>query len=297
VCPALFQLSIYDGGNYCSTESGYIEENGEIVAGGQVVETLSVSTGVNAGFMKQYNVLNNLSGISEMVADESNHFIMMSNSLPHNPMLVQEPEYEPSFYVDNTEYDEAHRIKDRGDGTYADFYDSNNYPRYQANMTSMLKLGEWFNYLKKNGVWDNTRIIIVSDHAWRLGNIASMKKEYGFEVDRNIPGQETVADFSIFNCSLLVKDFNATGFAVEEDFMTNADVPTLAFYELIDHPVNPFTGKTIDSSYKQKSKLELIMGANFSVYTNNGYTFQPDHWFSVHDNIFDLNNWEYLGYH
>ena len=34
---------------------------------------------------------------------------------------------------------------------------------YQVNMAAFLKLGEWFDYLRENGVYDNTRIIIVSD--------------------------------------------------------------------------------------------------------------------------------------
>jgi len=297
VCPSLFQLNVYDSGNYCSTRTGTEEENRQLVPGGQVMENLSVASGVNSGFMKQYNVMNNMANISETVDDGTNRFIMMSNSLPHNPMLVLEPEYEPYYSVDNTEYDAIHRIKDNGNGVRQDFYDEVNYPRYQANMTSMLKLAEWFAYLKEEGVWDNTRIIIVSDHARRLGDLAGMRKYFGFEVDRNDPEHMNETDFSVFNCTLLVKDFNATGFVTDDTFMTNADVPTLAFQELINNPVNPFTGKTIDSTYKLNNRMELIMGKNYSVYTNNGYAFQPDHWFTVHDNIFDLDNWDYLGYH
>ena len=296
VCPSLFQLNIYDGGNYCSTRTGTEEENRQLVPGGQVMETLSIATGVHSGFMKQYNVMNNLENISETVDDGTNHFIMMSNSLPHNPMLVKEPEYEPLYSVDNTEYDKTHHIKDNGKGDLKDFYDEGNYPRYQANMTAMLKLAEWFSYLKEEGIWDNTRIIIVSDHARRLGDLAGMRKYFGFEVDRNVPEHMDETDFSVFNCTLLVKDFGASGFVTEDTFMTNADVPTLAFRTLIDNPINPFTGKPIDSTYKMNNRMELFMGKNYSVYSNNGYTFQPDHWFSVRDNIFDLDNWEYIGY-
>ncbi len=294
VSPTLFKKIIYDNGNYCFTLKGAYYNSNQ-AAGGQVMETLSSAIGVNPGFMKQYNVLDNLSNISDVVADDADHFIMMSNSLPHNPMLVQEPEYEPQYRVDNADYDAEHRIKSKADGSSSDFYDPNNYPRYQANMAAMLKLGQWFDYLKENGIWDNTKIIIVSDHAWRLGDLAGMKKYFGFEVDKNIPGSTEEADFSIFNCSLLVKDFNAKGFETDNTFMTNADVPTIAFQDVVDDPVNPFTGKAIDSSYKQNNKLELHMGVNFNVGSNNGFTFLPDHWFSVHDNIFDMDNWEYLG--
>ena len=41
---------------------------------------------------------------------------------------------------------------------------------------------------------------------------------------------------------LLVKDFGSTEFTISDEFMTNADVPTLATQGLIENPTNPFTG-------------------------------------------------------
>ena len=263
---------------------------------GQNRMSLSAASGIEPGFVRQYGVLDNLTGITEIQEGNTDHFLMMSNSLPHNPMILQEPEYEPAHTVDNTEYDKAHHIKNTADGRSADFYDEN-YPRYQANMASMLKLGEWFEYLKENDVYDNTRIIIVSDHAWRLGDLAGMVKSYGFEVDRNVAEGAYQADFSVFNCALLVKDFNAEGFLTDQTFMTNADVPALALQDLVGDPVNPFTGKKIDGSYKENNTIELIMGSDYNIETNNGTKFKPDHWFSVHDDIFDLGNWDYEGFH
>lgn len=294
--PSVLQLSLYDDGNYCSTRDFGVKD-GELSPIGQVMETLSVSKGVNYNFMKQYSVMQSLPGITEGTDDDTDRFFMMSNSLPHNPMLVREPEYEPAYEVDNTEYDRSHHIKYKEDGTSKDFYDENNYPRYHVNMASMLKLGAWFDKLRECGVWDNTRIIIVSDHAWRVGDVGEMVKYYGFEVDRNTPRNKDEADFSVLNCTLMVKDFDAKGFTADDSFMTNADTPALAFRDLIQDPVNPFTGKNIDDTYKQNNRLELFMGRNYSVYTNNGYKFEPDHWFSVHDNIFDPDNWEYLGFY
>ena len=39
------------------------------------------------------------------------------------------------------------------------------------------------------------------------------------------------------------------------------------------------------------------MGSNWNTETNKGTQFQPDHWFSVQGNIFDLDNWNYEGFH
>jgi arylsulfatase A-like enzyme len=39
---------------------------------------------------------------------------------------------------------------------------------YHSNMATMLRVGEWMDYLKEQGVYDNTRIIIVADHGRKL---------------------------------------------------------------------------------------------------------------------------------
>ncbi len=44
------------------------------------------------------------------------------------------------------------------------FENLNQIKHYQSNMASLTALGEWFDFLKENNCWDNTRIVIVSDH-------------------------------------------------------------------------------------------------------------------------------------
>ena len=41
---------------------------------------------------------------------------------------------------------------------------------------------------------------------------------------------------------LLVKDFGSKEFVVSNEFMTNADVLTIATKNVINNPINPFTG-------------------------------------------------------
>ena len=100
----------------------------------------------------------------------------------------------------------------------------------------------------------------------------------------------------LYNALLLVKDFGATGeLTTDMTFMTNADVPTLAVEGLIADPVNPFTGHPINSDDKNAPALPIFGSESYSVKENNGNTFVPGVWVSVHDNIFDLDNWTYLG--
>ena len=76
--------------------------------------------------------------------------------------------------------------------------------------------------------------------------------------------------------------------------MTNADVPTLAVKGIIEDPVNPFTGKKIDSSEKTAHDQYVIMSGDWSTDVNNGNTFLPGTWLSVHDDVRNTDNWSYI---
>ena len=93
-----------------------------------------------------------------------------------------------------------------------------------------------------------------------------------------------------YNPLLMVKDFNSKEFTTDNTFMTNADTPSLAMEGLIDNPVNPFTHNPINSQPKQ-GELYITSSTDWSTDINNGNTFLPAQWYSVHDSLFDLNNW------
>ena len=92
----------------------------------------------------------------------------------------------------------------------------------------------------------------------------------------------------------MVKDFNSKEFKIDDTFMTNADVPSLACKDVIKNPVNPYTGKPIKMADKSNG-MEIFFSYDWNVYENNGYTFHPGPWYRVKGNAFDKNNWEYLG--
>ena len=75
--------------------------------------------------------------------------------------------------------------------------------------------------------------------------------------------------------------------------MTNADVPTLAVQNLIENPVNPFTGKPINNDEKYAHDQFVTLSEAWSVSNNNGNTYEASYWASVHDSIWDKNNWTY----
>ena len=93
---------------------------------------------------------------------------------------------------------------------------------------------------------------------------------------------------------LMVKDFNAHGFSVSDEFMTNADVPTISFDGVIENPVNPFTGKPINNAEKTAhGQLVVTYHDGWNIHENNGNTFLPCTWAMVTNNIRDRNDWQF----
>ena len=143
-----------------------------------------------------------------------------------------------------------------------------------------MKLGEWFDYLRENGVYDNTKIIIASDHGYPLGHSDELIHD----------ASDELKDVELYYPLLLVKDFGSTEFSVSDEFMTNADVPVLAADGLIENPINPFTGKEITNDEKNAHAQYIILGVGID---KDADTFQPARWARVKDNLWDRSNWEY----
>lgn len=248
----------------------------------QVVSSPSEAEGLSSNFMEWYNVIANMSAMTRISDSDEGTFLMLSNGMTHDAALLQAPDYVPEKTIDNTDYDEAHQDRFLVDGRNLTVSGIGQMTHYHANISMFLRLGEWFDELRSQGVWDNTRIIIVSDHGH--------PQRFMEELIHN--GEET-NDLGWYFPLLMVKDFNAKGFTSSDTFMTNADVPTLATQDLIDSPVNPFTGKSINSDEKIAHDQMIIRGDVWEVTVNNGTTFLPARWASVHDDLWDMDNWTF----
>ena len=275
--PLCLQKTIYNTGIYNNTSDKAYEF-------AQQIFNPSQAQGVDPGFTEEYNELCMLPDMTKISETAEDHFFIMSNDTTHNPVLLQEPDYVPEMNVDNSEYDSNNQGRFTIDGKTIDVSNTGHYALYETNMAAILKLSEWFDFLRENGMYDNTRIIIGADHGW----MSWMRTDMFFS-----HGGETI-DLEMFYPLLLVKDFDSHGFTVSEEFMTNADVPTLAMKGIIEHPVNPFTGKKIDSSEKTAHDQYVIMSGDWSTDVNNGNTFLPGTWLSVHDDVRNTDNWSYI---
>lgn len=240
--PTLFRDSIYNDGFWWNTNKSF-EDLQDVV--------------------NNYAALDFLPEFTDFTA-EKNTYTFMVNELTHEPSYLQAPDYIPQT-----------KITDKGSGPFADE------PHYHANISALLRIGEWIQTLKENDAYNNTRIIIVSDHGAGINS--------GLFTDKfDLPFRPEAV-----NPLLLVKDFNAQGtLKTDMTFMTNADVPSLSCQDIISQPENPFTHNPISSDAKDAG----VLIANSHLWSPDGqykntFKIADDEWFFVHDNIFDPTNW------
>lgn len=266
--PLIIQTTIYDEGNYRQISS--TDEND--------------LSGVWAEFLKPYYVLENMANMTKVKDENKNTFLYISNDTTHEPIFLQTPDYIPSAEVDNSEYDAQNASNFNINGSVLKMEDDMHKKHYQVNMATFIQLGKWFDYLRENDAYDNTKIIIVADHGRGLNQLNELMMK-----DANGNNFDGALYFPLF----MVKDFNSTEFTTSTEFMTNADTPSLAFKDLIENPVNPFTGKPINSNEKTAHRQYMIVSDDWQTNINNGKTFMPARWYSVEDNIWDEENWEF----
>ena len=278
--PLAIQPILYDNGKYNSSgmQGGAEQPNGQ-----KVNEDLMTAEGINGAFMDPYSVLENIQNITEIHDGNTGTFLMMTNDTTHEQNLMQTPEYTVSPHVDNTNYVESDPKRYDINGTTLRMDDPLQVLHYHANMAAFLQLGRWFDYLREQGVYDNTRIILVADHGYHLNQLPGMLLE---------DNDNFQYDIEFYYPLLMCKDFDATELKTSNEFMTNADTPTLATQGLIEKPTNPFTGKQIDGSEKLAGPQHIYSSLDWTIDENNGNTFKPGGiWFAVHDDMRKLRNW------
>ena len=281
--PVALQKALYDKGNYNDTRN--VDPSRMI---SQKRNGNSTAYGHEQMFMWEYFTVKSLDQMTRVDDGKENHFIYFATDITHDVEMLQEPEYEPSNVVDNKKYDKNHSNRFMRKGEFMWVRDAKDYKHYQCDVLAYTLIGRWLDYLKEEGVYDNTRIIIVADHGYYLENFPEMLQHD--EIGTKLDGEA-------FAPLLMVKDFNSRGdLKTSEEFMTNADTPYLATKDLVKDPVNPFTGKQITDQGK-KGTITVFHSNNWNIRNNNGYVYQPGDWFSLKDSIWKKENWGYLGNH
>ena len=245
----------------------------------------SVKSSQDLSYLDSYSTLDLLPKLTK-INDKGNFYNSFANELTHEDMLLQPPKYEPQKKLDLS----AYTIEDLAElsaGAKANEIPPLFLPGFSGNAASYILLSKWFDYLKANGVYDNTRIIIVSDHGIGIG----AQGIFGF--DKPLLSNGYPKDH--FHAVLFEKDFGASGPIVfdEESFMTTADVPTMAAAGIIESPTNPWTGAKINSALKDKGAKVTCSNRHqpgYHIHPNH-FTIDDDEWYTVKENIFKDENW------
>ena len=280
--PLALQETLYDRGRYLEPDARADEgEGAELI-------------GVSPTFLNSYMVMKNLGRLTDVTEEGTDTFLMLSNEMTHDVIELQEPEYKPVNRIDNTAYEAAHGIRRTEDGRELDIAGAPELVRihYQSDMAAFLLLGEWFDELRAQGVWDNTRIILVSDHGCYLGlsGVDLMEKITDSRTASRYLAEEWM-DTTSFNPLLMVKDFGASGFTADGAFMTNADTPCLAFEGMVENPVNPFTGRPVTRQAGKQAEHHIVE-SDWHIVTNCGSAFSDPLRITFRGtDVFDAGSW------
>jgi len=244
ISPPFFRKIVYDDGDYWNVMSVYVQQMNK--------------------FINNYAVLDFLAELTAYDSEKSSA-LLITNEATHEPVLLQYPLYIPLPIVTNI-----------GNGIFS--YDVH----FHVNNALYLRIGDWLDELKKNNVYNNSRIIIVSDHGRDINAMIS-------DTELTIPNERR----EFYNPVLLFKDFNSTGkLRTDMSFMTNADVPVFAL-DGVAETINPFTGKSLlENPKKEGAYISTSRLYQVSKHNKTTFNIHANEWLFVHDNIFNPSNWE-----
>ncbi len=256
--PIILREAVYNNGSYFNTK-----EN--------VKDAKTV--------IDNYSVLDFLPQLCKVEETSNGSYISLMNELTHSDFFFEPPDYRPA-------------AKPQNFGT-SRFKQSSS---YHTQMAALKLLGKWMDFLKEQGVYDNTRIVITADHGG-VGTEDCMEADP--DLDRRVGAKTHSRSHGRghYHPLFLFKDFNASGsLSQKPDFMTNADSASLLLNGLIEKPVNPFTQKEIPLDtrpLKENGVVITTSDRHRPTYHKDPHKFdiRDDEWWLVKDDIFKASSW------
>jgi hypothetical protein len=151
---------------------------------------------------------------------------------------------------------------------------------YECQRSFTYTFAEWIRWMKKVGIYDNTKIILVSDHGpswWHYKGEITTKAPIVWTEEEKI----SLERFLHLNSLLMVKDFNSDG-PLRDDWrlMNIADVSAIVFDE---------------NDPTKSDSISRTLPTFFTTWHQDLKTrqkFEIKHAFEVTDYVYDLNNWK-----
>lgn len=271
VSPPFVRNYIYDNGKWNLYKKS--KNDGKVIKGEYFVSFKETNKSLMARSLKNGSTIDYLPEMSEISDSAPGQFYYFSTKFTHEPWLTS---YDLNISVDgDLKYPKEKYLK---------FNKSFNALKHIYTDAAALKfVGEWFQWMKEKGVYDNTRIIIVSDHGRDVFSPAFKKQK--------VPGTKRNNSPVIWNNVMMVKDFDSHG-KLEKNgtFMSTGDVPYLAMHGILDG-VNPYTGSNI---VEMRNKIPFTVSrTKFRMREQEKYRYTITESFRITDsNIFDLSKWK-----
>ena len=229
--------------------------------------------------IKNWAIMEDLPLLTKVVDEPKDQFYYFSNELTHEPWATK-PDLTISLGMPVT-----YSLEDM-----RKFKTKDSVQHLYTVAATMKHIANWLDWLKDNNVYDNTRIIIASDHGRHVFNPMFDEQHFAKEG----PLSKMTNHVSWFHSTLMVKDFNNTDeFTISDKFMTSADVPWLSL-KGITEGINPYTKNKIAEPI---NKLPWV-----GVYTpwrlgeNHKTKYKIQNSFIIDNpDIFDVNNWQDQG--
>lgn len=139
----------------------------------------------------------------------------------------------------------------------------------------------WIKWMKENEVYDNTKIILASDHGRSWWHYKGKVNTRDLPIIWNKEKPFSLYKFLRLNPLMMVKDFNAKG-ELKEDWrlMSNSDTYAIAFNEN-DPSKKEIPDRTVETYYTE-----------WHTDLNTRKQYQISHAFTIKDNVYNLNNWK-----
>ncbi|QTM02418.1 hypothetical protein GQX62_01805 [Brachyspira hyodysenteriae] len=187
------------------------------------------------------------------VTDEKERYYNLLHNMITHETGAYNSNFLPNFRTTDVNSDDLKNYKN--DFSVRHFY---------CNGAALNLIIELLDFLKNNNVYDNTKIIVASDHGWFVNTSSS-----------------TNLFVNWYNSLLMVKDFNSRGeIEINNSFMTSGDIA----YLTVNHIPNIkdyFNNELITNNYKNNGIYMMALP-----WKGNNMKF-----YRVKDNIFDINNW------
>ncbi len=162
---------------------------------------------------------------------------------------------------------------------------------YDALKCTLMSLGTWFRWMKENDIYDNTKIILVSDHS-TTGQSDPMNINNVAPISFGRKGEDV---FFLLHALLMVKDIGATdSLSIDNRFMSNADTASIAFHGIEDfsrpNTIIPDPTQGQQEGRELVSYITPLLGWEEMLRTKNSFPIKDK--YIVTDTMFEQKNWK-----